>query len=567
MAFDGFMTNAVVSELNNCLIGGKILKVYQPNKDEVVFNIYSNSNQYHLNICIHSSNCRIHLTSEKKANPITPPSFCMLLRKHLIGSKIRKIESVGLDRIIIFHLETYNELNDLIYKKLVIELMGKHSNIILLNEKDMIIDAARHIASDRNILPANPYSLLPSDKRNISDISLEEFNEIVNMSPNNFVNTISSYFYGFSKSFICYVASVLNINLEQVSSIDISNFYQYIRNLLSNINNLKVDCVNFEFNNKLDYVLISSENASDLKINTFLDSYYPLKEKSEYFENYKNNILRLILNHLKKYQKRLANIDKKLEECKQMDNYKLYGELITANLYKINNNYNIDHVCLENYYNNNKPINISLDKKYSPVVNAKIFFKKYNKLKNALEIVTKQKQETKNELTYIESIIYSIESASTINELDDIYLEIQETILNKKITNKKTSKVKKENSSPLTFNIDGYTVYVGRNNKQNDQLTFKLANKNDIWFHAKDIHGSHVVLSLNHQNKPSEDTISKCASIAAFYSKAKASSKVEVQYTEIKNIKKPRNSKPGFVVFNQYKSIIVEPKELNKSNT
>lgn len=564
MAFDGFMTKAVVSELNNCLIGGKVLKIYQPNKDEVILNIYANSKHYNLEICIHSSNCRIHLTSEKKQNPTTPPSFCMLLRKHLVGSKIRKIESIGLDRIVIFHLETYNELNDLIYKKLVIELMGKHSNIILLNEKDMIIDAVRHIASDRNILPANPYSLLPSDKRNISDISLEEFNEIVNMSPNKFVNTISSYFYGFSKSFICYVASVLNINLDQFSSIDISNFYQYIRNLLSNINNLKVDCVNFEFNNKLDYVLNSSENVSDLKINTFLDNYYSSKEKSEYFENYKNNILRLILNHLKKYQKRLANIDKKLEECKQMDNYKLYGELITANLYKINNRFNIDTICLENYYDNNKQINISLDKRYSPAVNAKIFFKKYNKLKNALEIVTKQKQETKNELTYIESIIYSIESAITINELDDIYLEIQETILNKKIIDRKTMKTKKENSSPISLEIDGYTIYVGRNNKQNDTLTFKIANKNDIWFHAKDIQGSHVVLSLNHQNKPSEDTISKCASVAAFYSKAKASSKVEVQYTEIKNIKKPRNSKPGFVVFNQYKSIIVEPNEFEK---
>lgn len=564
MAFDGFVTKAVVTELNNCLIGGKVLKVYQPNKDEVILNIYANSKHYNLEICIHSSNCRIHLTSEKKQNPTTPPSFCMLLRKHLVGSKIRKIESIELDRIVIFHLETYNELNDLIYKKLVIELMGKHSNIILLNEKDMIIDAVRHIASDRNILPANPYSLLPSEKKNISDVSFEKFSKIINISPNKFVNTISSYFYGFSKSFICYVASVLNINLEQVSSIDISNFYQYIRNLLSNINNLKVDCVNFEFNNKLDYVLISSENASDLKINTFLDNYYSSKEKSEYFENYKNNILRLILNHLKKYQKRLANIDKKLEECKQMDNYKLYGELITANLYKVNNRFNTDTICLENYYDNNKQINISLDKRYSPAVNAKIFFKKYNKLKNALEIVTKQKQETKNELTYIESIIYSIESATTINELDDIYLEIQETILNKKIVDRKTMKTKKENSCPISLEMDGYTIYVGRNNKQNDTLTFKIANKNDIWFHAKDIHGSHVVLSLNHQNKPSEDTIFKCASVAAFYSKAKTSSKVEVQYTEIKNIKKPRNSKPGFVVFNQYKSIIVEPNEFEK---
>lgn len=564
MAFDGFITKAVTAELNNCLIGGKVLKVYQPNKDEIILNVYANSKHYNLDVCIHSSNCRIHLTSEKKANPITPPSFCMLLRKHLVGSKIRKIESIGLDRIIIFHLETYNELNDLIYKKLVIELMGKHSNIILLNEKDMIIDAARHISSGRTILPANPYYFLSSDKKNISDVSFEEFNKMIKADVNNFVNILSSCFYGFSKSFIYYVVFKLNINLEKLTSDDVLHFYEYVTTLLSNIQNSKVDCSNFEFNNKLDYVLISSENASDLKINTFLDSYYSSKEKNEYFENYRNNILRLILSHLKKYQKRLTNIDKKLEECKQMDEYKLYGELITANLYKINNNYNIDHICLENYYDNNKPINISLDKKYSPAVNAKIFFKKYNKLKNALEIVSRQKEDTKKELTYIESIIYSIHSATTVNELDDIYLEIQETILNKKIVDKKTMKTKKENSSPISLEMDGYTIYVGRNNKQNDTLTFKIASKNDIWFHAKDIHGSHVVLCLNNQNDPSEKIIYKCASIAAFYSKAKDSSKVEVQYTQIKNIKKPKNSKPGFVIFNQYKSIIVEPKELEE---
>ena len=281
-----------------------------------------------------------------------------------------------------------------------------------------------------------------------------------------------------------------------------------------------------------------------------------MKENNENFQNYKNNILKLLLTSLKKYEKRLNNINSKLEECNDMDKYKLYGELITANLYKINNNLNVENIVLENYYDSNSPINIKLDKKFSPAINAKRFFKKYNKLKNTLEIVSKQKSETKNELDYIQSIIYSLDTAMSIDELDDIYLEVQENILNK--VNKKVE-LKKDTNNITPHIIDGYKVYIGKNNKQNDYITFKVASKNDIWFHTKDIQGSHVVLSIDNNKDINDDIIEKCASIAAFNSKARSSSKVEVQYTQIKNIKKPKNAKPGFVVFNTYKSTIVKP--------
>lgn len=194
----------------------------------------------------------------------------------------------------------------------------------------------------------------------------------------------------------------------------------------------------------------------------------------------------------------------------------------------------------------------------------KDFFKKYNKLKNALEIVSKQKESTKKELDYIESIIYSLTSASSINEIDDIYLEIQENLLDKKINNKNKNKKQKEASFPIILNIDGYTVYIGRNNKQNDYLTFKIAAKNDLWFHSKDIHGSHVILKIDSDKDINEDIIYKCASLAAYYSKGKNSSKVLVEYTFVKNIKKPKDSKPGFVTFTNYRTVLVEPKELDK---
>ena len=560
MAFDGFVNKAIISELNNSILNGKIVKIYQPSKDEFVFTIYSNNIKYNLCICINSSNCRINITSTKKDNPLVPPNFCMVLRKHLIGSKIKSIETKGLDRFVTFNLETYNELNDLINKKLVIELMGKHSNVILLNENDIIIDSARHISSERNILPANPYSIPESNKININTITSTEFVEMFKNHSLDFIKFISNNFYGFSKTFLNYIIKFLNIDIDNITAGQLIGFYEYICNLINDIDLMNTECIDFEFNNKSDCVLVSSENTSELKVNTFIDNYYTYKEKSEDFKNYRNNILKLLLNILGKYQKRLNNINSKLEECNDMEKYKLYGELLTANLYKLDNNSNIENITLENYYNNNEPIDIKLNKKYSVAVNAKRFYKKYNKLKNTLEIVSIQKEDTKKELDYIESIIYSLNSANNLNDVDDIYVEIQENLLNNQPAHNKNNK-NENKSSPISLIVDGYNVFIGRNNKQNDYLTFKVANKNDLWFHTENIHGSHVILKLDNNTEPSDEIISKVASIAAYYSKGRNSSKVNVQYTEVKNIKKPKNANPGFVIFTHYKTIMVEPKE------
>lgn len=561
MAFDGFINKATVSELNSVLIGGKVSKISQPNKDEIIINIYSNSSKYYLNININSASCCLHLSNNRKLNPITPSSFCMLLRKHLIGSKIINIETNGFDRITTINFETYNELNDLIAKKMIIELMGKHSNIILVNNNNIIIDSLRHISSDRCILPANPYSLPAATKLNINETTFENIENILTNSGNNLIDSISSTFYGFSKVFTSYIVSTLGLNNENFSATDIKDFFYYIQKLILNIDTLHFKCEEYFFNNKKDYVLISSKTASDLSVNTFLDTYYAYKEEHDNFENYKKSVLKVILNILKKYEKKLFNINTKLKECNKMYEYKLYGELITSNLYRLNNNINIGSIALENYYDNNNLIYIELDKRYSPSINAKLFFKKYNKLKNTLKIVSEQKIQTRKEIEYLESIIYSLNTSSTIQEIDEIYLEIQETILNKKnINNKKIDKDNHSSSSYLTLDIDGYEVLVGKNNKQNDLITFKVANKNDIWFHVKDNSGSHVILRKKYNNDVSEELLRKCASIAAYYSKCKDSSKVEVQYTTINFIKKPKNSKPGFVTFSKYNSIIVEPK-------
>ena len=277
----------------------------------------------------------------------------------------------------------------------------------------------------------------------------------------------------------------------------------------------------------------------------------------------------MILETLKKYKKRLENINEKLDDCKNMDKYQLYGELITANLYQIKNE-NQASIILDNYYTNQK-ITIPLDNRYSPSVNAKHFFKKYHKLKNALDVVTKQKDETLKELDYIESIVYELENANNLKDISEIFDEISENVIFKEKTNsnnyKKKEKVRKSSLTknktvsfnPIKYKIGNYTLLVGRNNKENDYLTLKFAKKTDLWFHTKDIQGSHSILQLNNQTNVDENILMQCAQITAYHSKAKFSSNVPVDFCEVKYVRKPAGSKPGMVIYSNNKTLFVKP--------
>ena len=554
MAFDGLITKSIVSELNTYLCGGKINKIYQPNKNEIILDIY-NKKKFMLNICIDSSNCRINLTNHLNENPKIAPNFCMLLRKYLTSGKIISLETYNLDRIIIINFENYNELNDLSKYKLIIELMGKHSNIILVNKKNIIIDSMRHISSKqalRNTLPANPYAFPTSNKFNLLEISQDEFIDKINLDvEKNLINICSKLFTGISKSFMFYTLQKLKIDANTFNENDLIKLYEYINNIIFQHN---TSCTEFDFNSKKDFAITISDKATS--INSFIDEYYYNKETTETFINYRNTVLKLILSVLDKYNKKLAFIQEKLNECKDMDKYKLYGELITSNLYKINNNINIDSITLENYYENNILITIPLDKKISPSNNAKKFFKKYNKLKNTLEIVTKQKAQIQNEISYLETIIYSLENSTNIQEVNEIHEEIEENILSK--NNFHISKSKNESLELHKVNLDGFTIYIGKNNKQNDYITFKISDKNDLWFHVQGFHGSHVLLKTNSQKiDDNHPIIFKCARLAALHSKASNENKVAVDYTLIKNLKKPKGAKPGFVIFNNFKTIVI----------
>ncbi len=603
MAFDGIVTKQVVLELKNTLIGGKINKVFEPNKNEIIIGIYCSGKNYALNISISSSNYRMNLTTNSKPNPLNAPNFCMLLRKHLLGSRITDIYSNCLERIVFIDLESYNELNDLVSKKLVIELMGKHSNVILLNDKNIIIDSLRHLDSFsnscRDILPAHEYINPPADKLDICKIELDRF---INLVKNEKLsNIIPNSFSGISKAFILSTLDILKISDTDYSAKDVANLYKYIKDIIQNLGTNNVLAV--PINNK-DYTMVYKSNGvaytsrpkcapynktityiqnqqfvadtdeqcsplqnNMLQTNFFLDDFYNQKEGNEILVNYKNNLLKLVLSALKKITKKVNNINLKLKECESMDTYRIYGELITSNLYRIDNSINVSSISLENYYDNNSLIEIPLDKSISPSYNAKKYFKKYNKLKNTLEIVGKQKLEATKELDYLESIIYELESATSTSELEEIDLEISENVLFKntqKNSSVKKNKVNKrkvhDEYEPITYNVDDFTLYVGKNNKQNDYITTKLGKNEDLWFHTKNIRGSHCLLKCNGENVM-EHTIIACAQIAAFHSKAKLSSNVPVDYCFIKNVKKPSGSKPGMVVYFNNKTLYVNPKE------
>lgn len=382
MAFDGITTKSISYELQYSILGGKINKIFEPNKNEVLLSIYANGKNYALNICIDSNLYRIHLTTNAKPNPLNAPNFCMLLRKHLIGYKIKAISSNdNLERIIKIELEGYNELNDLTTKYLMVELMGKHSNIILLNDKFFIIDSLRHLDtlsnSYRDILPAHEYTYPENVKNNFYTIkSAEEFcNLVLTNNVTNLTNFLVGYFTGFSKPFIKNIIIKQNIRNTDFSKDDILKMYEYLSKILNNLDSNHVSLTKYSNEKgKLDYVIDLETKTSNLDINFYIDDFYYNKEANNNYVSYRNNLLKLISHILKKYSLRLESINNKLKECENKDLYKLYGELITANLYKFSKDYNSDKVELENYYDNNTILTIPLDNTISIANNAKKIF-------------------------------------------------------------------------------------------------------------------------------------------------------------------------------------------------
>lgn len=575
MAFDGFITKSVITELQKTIIGAKVNKVYEPTKNDVVLSLYNNGNNYLLELCANPELCRICLTSHTKPNPQNAYNFCMLLRKYLVGGKITKISNYDLERTVEIQFECYNDLNDLVTRKLFVEIMSRQSNIILTNEKNIIIDTLKHFDNNvRELLPAHQYTFTPITK--ISFIETD-FNTLVDLKNNSEYTSLTKFFIntfiGFSKPFIKQAISTLKLPDTEFSNSDLNILYNYLKEIISNFGTTKISCKKLS---EKDYTLVLDkkelnfdENISEndiLHINYFIDEFYYNKEENSIFINSRNNLLKIVSSSLKKVYKKIENINLKLKECDEMDKFRLYGELLTANLYKINSGLNYENLTVENYYDNNNQITIPLDISISVQKNIEKYFKKYNKLKNALVIVSKQKKEAEKELNYIESIVFCLSNAKTLNDINEVYEEIAENISTKKAISKqeKNKLNKKSNSNKIeleTTTIDGYTVYIGKNNIQNDYISLRFSNPNDIWFHTQKIHGSHVLLR-NSENleidEIPENVLFNCAKLAKENSKAFSGLNVCVDYCYAKFVKKVNGAKPGMVIYNNFKTIIVK---------
>lgn len=608
MAFDGIVTKAIVAELNNCLVNGKINKVFEPNKNEILLGIYSCGKNYGLNISIDAVMSRINLTTHFKPNPQNVFNFCMVLRKHLIGGVIKRIYTNGFERIVFIDIDCHNELNDLITKTLVVELMGKHSNVVLLNSNLIVIDSLRHLnkfdKSTRDVFPGSKYQNIVSDKLDFSNVkTFDEFykslyidNEDISFVSNgckfSISTSLSQIYNGIGKNNVLHLLDFLNVEDSSTSASDLKLIYNYLKSITNMLNkNCLVDvdkCLSIKESTgkKKDYFICLGSTYDNLDINFFIDDFYYEKETSAQFKSYRDNVLKMVLGQVTKIKDKICTIDAKIKECQKTDLYKSYGELITSNLYRIAD-YPQESITVENYYDNNLPITIPLDRAISPSKNAKAYFKKYRKLQNTIAIVEKQKELAENELKYLDSIVYEISIATNINDIDSIYSEVCDNLIYKgknintvnnhlhNIQNE-ACKAKKQNKEAnglahTKYLIDGYTILVGKNNKQNDYLTCRLAQNCDIWFHTKDIHGSHVVLKMDKDaegltskldisNSGVPDAILyKCASIAAYFSKAKMSQNVPVDYTFIKYVKKPNGAKPGMVIYTNNKTLYVNP--------
>jgi len=577
MAYDGVMLNCVIAELRNKLINTRIEKIYQPEKDEIHLHIRSRDGSLRLLLSASANHPRIDLIQSAKSNPFSPPMFCMLLRKHLVGGRIIDIVQPGFDRIAEIIIENINEMGDLAYKRLIIEIMGRHSNIILVDDNGRIIDSIKHvnetISRVRQVLPGRMYETPPTqDKKNPLEQTHKSLMDILKCAPPNKKpeNIITDNFAGISRttaSEIIYRAlgdysnTLQSITTDQLTAICDSfiSFFDDVKGkrfypvILLNNDGYPKDIFPFMY---MLYPRHMQQHYSS--ISEMLEAFYSERDKLERLKQRSSHLLKVLKINLERCQKKLAIQLEELQEAKDADKFRLWGELITANIHAIPNG--LPEVNLVNYYDpNGESITIPMDKNKTPIQNAQQYYKKYSRAKNAVEKLKNQISESREELTYLEGLLDSLDKSTDESDLEEIRQElIEQGYIKKTSRDKKRSQV---SSKPHHFiSSDGFDIFVGKNNYQNDQLTLKTADHNDIWLHTKNIPGSHVIIKTNGRQVP-ENTLYEAGILAAYFSKAKDSSQVPVDYCPRKNVKKPKSARPGMVIYERYNTIYVTPSE------
>jgi predicted ribosome quality control (RQC) complex YloA/Tae2 family protein len=582
MALDGIVLRALTCELKEKIINSKIDKIYQPEKDELVFNLRGFGENFKLLLSASSNNPRIHFFHDQKTNPQVPPMFCMLLRKHIAGGRIVDIRQEHFERIIYIDIQTTNELGDQVIRRLIVEIMGKHSNLILVNnESGKIMDSIKRITPDmsrlRQILPGMTYELPPAqDKISLLELSQENFNDILKNS--NASSLVYKFLYqnilGLSPVLakeLCktaYISENLMIG-ELDSKLKNSLFISLIR--LQNIINSNYFKPSIAYDDSTEKVLEfscielsqfrDSKNISYDSMSDVIEIFYKKRDLFERLKQKSVNLRKTIQTQLDRNLHKKSNLLADMDSAKKRDKYRVYGELITANLHLAQNG-DESLECL-NFYTN-EMITIPLDPRFSPAKNAQKYFKKYSKLKTANILLEEQLVQTQSTIDYLENVLISIDQCESKDELQDIFEELSaEKIIKSKSNKKKTYKSK---SKPYHYvSSDGIDIFVGKNNYQNDNLTLRFAEKDDLWLHAKNIPGSHVIIKSNLDDLP-DRTLEEAAMLAAFYSKARNSSTVPIDYALKKNVKKPNSAKPGMVIYENNYTIYITPDELTINN-
>lgn len=561
MPFDGIVTRATVEELKEKIVPGKISKIYQPTETELLFSVRSKGENHSLLLSIHPTYARFHLTEDIYQNPKEPPMFCMVLRKHLTSAQLEDIQQYGMERIVTFTFQTRNEIGDESKKMLVLEIMGKHSNVMLVDpNNERIIDSLKHVSFSQNryrtILPGQTYKLPPDQgKFHPLELSEEDFIKKLDFNAGRMDRQIVQVVDGFSPVIAKELVHRTNLGSQTAYKEKFAELKQQIQN------NDYAPTI-YKQNKKEEFHVIeltSFQEGSETfpEVNQMLDAFFSGKAERDRVKQQTKDLYRLIKNEKDKNERKLKKHRQTVQKAEKADHYQKLGELLTANMHAVKKG--DKEITVVDYYDpEQKELTIELDPNKTPSENAQRYFKTYTKLKNSKKIMEEEIAKTEEEIAYLEQILHQIDTASP-EDIEEIREELREEGYIRKQKTRKNYKNKPKKPVPEQYvSSDGTIILVGKNNKQNEYVTMKAANRNDIWLHTKDIPGSHVVVR---SEDPSEQTLLEAAQLAAYFSKSKYSSTVPVDYTHIRHVQKPNGAKPGFVTYENQKTIFVTPDE------
>lgn len=570
MSMDGLSLYSAMNELNKRLAGGKIDKIQQTDKEELLLMVRSLGQTYRLLINASAADNRVQLTELKKQAPSEAPMFCMLLRKRIAGGKIVRFEQERLDRVLKISIETYNDLGDLSVFALYCELMGKHSNIILVNEKGVIVDAIKHVglgmSSVRFVMPGLEYSAPPAqDKQDPSKASADDFSMAMRMVGMSIAKALSNAFFGLSPAVAAQLVARYTDKTEctQLSEAEREELAERLAAFYADMAQGKEKAsavLNALGETEAVYPFAIAGGGIKLydSIGEALDSLYINSDRREWAKRHGASARKVLQNNIERCEKKLALYADALNSGEQMEKCRLYGELLTANLHSLKSG--TDTAAVDNYYADPvERIAIPLDRQLTPGENAQRYYKKYQKLKAARDMAIVQREQTLSELNYLEGQLDNLTKCTAENELSELIEELKEQGYIKRDKGGK-KKMKLAASKPMHFvSSTGADIYVGKNNRQNDELTLRFASPNDIWMHTKNIPGSHVI--VKGASEQDTATMTEAALLAAYYSRARGSENVAVDYTPRKYVKKPAGAKPGMVIYTTNKTAYVTPSE------